>query len=322
MLNSVEYKEFDSKRFFGVEIEFGDSGFSRNQISDIISKKTHKRVKTAKGWAESKNNSYWHVKHDSTCGEDVAAFPQWSKPLGWEVASYKAAGKKDIFHIAEVAEFLKSQGALVNYNCGFHIHVDVSDFSEDRVSSILANWIKVENIFFNMVPERRSNSSYCKRWRDSLNFKKVNSLVREIQTSPDIFWDIMKPTDKRIHNNEQKKFSLNLVNYIRNLKSRKTLELRLPEGTLDGWSIVNWTIMFINFLEYNSGFPSNLDEVKNVDEFLEVIGMGRGNGFCIYGQDLSQTRSWALSRIQRFAQNTHLWKDSLDVWKNINIQNN
>ena len=173
-----------------------------------------------------------------------------------------------------------------------------------------------------MVPERRSNSSYCKRWRDSLNFKKVNSLVREIQTSPDIFWDIMKPTDKRIHNNEQKKFSLNLVNYIRNLKSRKTLELRLPEGTLDGWSIANWTIMFINFLEYNSGFPSNLDEVKNVDEFLEVIGMGRGNGFCIYGQDLSQTRSWALSRIQRFAQNTHLWKDSWDVWKNINIQNN
>ena len=28
MLNSVEYKEFDSNRFFGVEIEFGDSDFS------------------------------------------------------------------------------------------------------------------------------------------------------------------------------------------------------------------------------------------------------------------------------------------------------
>lgn len=314
---SVEYREFNSERFFGVEIEIGDSGLSRNQISNIVSRKTHKRVKAATGWAESKGNSYWHIKHDSTCGDGGGL---GGSSYGWEVASYKASGKKDLFHIAEVVEFLKSEGALVNHNCGFHVHVDVSDFSEDRISALLARWIKIENILFNMVPERRSDSVYCKKWRDSSKFKKLRRYVHELQTSPDVFWETMRPTDKRIHNNIQKRFSLNLVNYIRNLKSRKTVELRLPEGTLDGWQVLNWTIMFINFVESNPDFPSSLDEIENVDEFLEVMGMGHGNGFCIYGQDLGQTRSWVLSRIQRFAKNTSIWKDSWNVWKKINIQ--
>lgn len=314
-MNSVGYKEFNSKRCFGVEIEMG-SEICRNQIANIISEKTHKRVKVAAGWAESKGNSYWHIKHDSTCGDGGGS------SYGWEVASYKASGKKDLFHIADVVEFLKFKGARVNNNCGLHIHVDVSDFSENRVSTILARWIKIENILYNMVPERRSSSVYCKKWRDSTNFKKILYYVNEIQTDPNIFWQVMKPTNKRIHNNEQKKFSLNLVNYIRDLKSRKTLELRLPEGTLDGWSVVNWTIMFINFLEFESDFPSNLDEAKNINEFLEILGMGHKDRFYIFGQDLNQARTWVLSRIARFAGNTSLWRDSWDVWKSINIQNN
>lgn len=256
-------KKIISSRFFGVELE-SHPVISGNQIVEVISKNSNREIIKTK-WKQTSRNDYWHVKTDSTCGG--------GESKGWEIASFKASGYEDLLEICKVAKALRKSGLRCGEDCGLHVHVDISDFSIEQASVLLAYWVKVEKIVLKSVPAHRSKSSYCKSLcKNIIKNKKWNCVD---------FWNSYKPKDVSIHGNKDKRVTMNLVNYVMYMEmpfltqSRSTAEFRFPEGTFNENDIKNWVIFFINFIDNvkNRKMPDNLFCISDLNYLVNVLGI-------------------------------------------------
>ena len=315
----IEYKRYDSNRCFGVELEVSNN-FNKCDLKRVIKDNSLRKIRVS-GWAQSNNNDYWHIKDDSTCGPLGE-----SGEHGWEVASFKAKGIDDLLHIGEVADALYESGVQVNDHCGLHIHADVSLFSPKRVATLLARWIKIESILEQMVPFRRRRNYHCRFW---MRDYRVKEYVYRISSNESIwgsqsFWEAMRPTNLGIHQNDQKRVTLNLVNYAlaesTGNNRRKTVELRLPEGTLNGNDIVNWVRFFLNFVDESetASFPKNLNPIFSLEDFFQILGLSHRSKFYILSEGMNCTKSWILDRIMEYGTNGAAAKAS-EKWCKINI---
>lgn len=258
------------KRNFGVELESHPVLDSR-VIVDVIKRNSFKKV-IVTGWRQTHSNNHWHLKTDSTCGG--------GKKNGWEVVSYKGSGLNDVFHISNIASILGDAGLKCGTDCGFHVHVDISDFTPQMVAVLLANWVKIERLMLESVPKHRSYNRHCKPIRNKIHPKGQSF-------DPLDFWNRFSPKNFSIHSNKDKKVTMNLVNYTTCLaydqkiisenfycdSSRKTVEFRFPEGTFNGIDVKNWILLFVQFVEGSKidSMPKNLYSAKNVDEFCNLL---------------------------------------------------
>ena len=292
----MKYTAFTSKRFFGIELEVGNE-ISRKEISSVIKAKSPDREVVVTDWGQTEDsNNYWHVKQDSSCGVNAHKNPD-GKDYAWEIASYKASGHENIDHIASVAAELESFGVKVNDNCGFHIHAEAKDFTEEQAAIMLARWIKIEPFMCCLVPLRRIDNKHCKLWYKSKKFKAA-----ERYDASD-FWEKVAPNNYGVHENPQKRVSLNLVNYCtavhNETDTRKTFELRLPEGTLDRKSIMNWIKLYIMFLDVSkkSEMPEDITSVTDVNEFMQYLGLETKDDYTLLSKGLYATKLWILNKM-------------------------
>jgi hypothetical protein len=293
----VEYKKFAVSRTFGVELEV-NATISQYAICDAIQKHSEKPVSVTTGWAYSCNNNYWHVKFDSSCGVVGKG-----TDYGWEVASYIASGAKDITHVSHVAGHIQKAGAQVNQNCGLHVHVGIPDFDVKDAGKLLARWIKLERFVVQMLPKHRRKNKYC---RLLTSFKTKLSTILD-PTDPEHIWSRLKPTNMGQHENRQKKVALNMVNYARCLNNysndgRKTVELRLPEGTLNEYEVKNWVRFFLLFVENSKlgDMPENLKPIFDMDEFFSYLGLSSKSSFYLLSEGMQETKLWVLGRWLEF----------------------
>jgi hypothetical protein len=291
---NVEFKKFSTKRSFGVELEV-NATVTLNQIRDLIKGCSSKEICTTPHWANTVNNNYWHVKFDRTCG-----ILGKSQDHGWEVASYIASGYKDLLHIAQVADALQVGGVQVNENCGLHIHVGVPDFSTTEMGVLIAHWLRIEPMMCRILPQHRVKNKYCKL----LTKIKRYNFSRTKEYLPDDLWKLFQPEDLGYHENQQKKVSLNLVNYARCSKEymndgRKTVELRMPEGTLSGYDIRNWIRLFLLFVENSKTIPmpKTLEPVTTIEEFMQYFSLNGSSSFFLLSKGLRETKVWLLNRM-------------------------
>ena len=296
----VSYLSFSSSRRFGIELEMGHT-VPKLKVSKIIKNYSSKEVNCT-GYKLSSNNNFWHVKDDSTCG----IFGK-NGPKGVEVASYVAQGIEDVDHISFVGRMLSLAGCKTNPNCGLHIHADVSDLNVNQVGTILSYWLKIEGWVESMVPEHRRNSKYCRSLCSLKNFDK------SVFWKPQDLFVLFSPKNLGTFENEDRRVTLNLVNYVKYVlfpnsnNSRCTLELRCPEGTLDYNEIKNWTYFFLNFLEFckRRGPASNLLPCSDLDEFLFLSGLSHDNEtFYVFDKELFDTRNWLLKRLMMYGTST------------------
>ena len=292
----VKYKLFKSSRPFGTEFEFGNS-VTHQEIAKVIKSLCDRDVEIT-AYAQSRSNNYWHLKQDSTCGPKAHIN---GKDYGVELASYKGRGLKDILHISSVVEGIKTIGVETNKNCGFHIHAEVKDFSPEQIGVMLARWVKIEPVMCLIVPPHRVGNKHCKLWTKSKKFS-----FDEKYTGKQL-WGLICPRNLAPYENEDKRVTLNFVNYAYSLMmeskgcdaDRKTVELRMPEGTLNGIDVTNWVKLFLMFVDscVDAKMPENLEPVKSVGEFFQYIGMAEENVFFILSKGMNSTKNWILSKI-------------------------
>jgi len=287
------FRKFDTERRFGVELEVGNE-IKKPTIRRHILGVSHKSVYTSR-YNLSTNNTYWHVKDDSTCGVEGRGGPK-----GIEVASFIASGIQDLNHICDIADHLMEKGVKVNNNCGLHIHADASDLCEEQVGRILLFWLKLEPFLALALPKRRIDNPYCEMLCPKTLVFGYSPL--DLKLEPLMIYDALKPTNMSYYENNDRRVTLNLVNYCRAVKqktfNRRTIELRWPEGTLDSDEIKNWVRLFLNFIEYAKDAPvPDCSVCPTVSEAMNFLGLGHSNKFTILSEGLLKTKIWLLERI-------------------------
>lgn len=309
----TKYKAFNSKRKFGVEFELSNN-VEGSQLQKILVKASPDRcVHVDNGWAQTNNgNDYWHIKRDSTCGPEGK-----TKELslyGWEIASYVGKGISDILHMGKVVSSLKKEGAVINKHCGIHIHADASNLSVEQVGTIMAYWVKIERTMFQSCPSHRRRNKYCKSLRRKV---PVSSKLNPTQ-----FWEKIRPQNLYVHENNDKKVSINSVGYTAtqagNHGYKSTLELRMPEASLDKRDVINWIRLYLNFIETTKKAEMPLSRrVAGVKDTLQILGLEGVQNFLILSAGMYETKLWFLNRIVEHSCQANLVKEAKGILKDI-----
>ena len=299
MAPNVEFKKFRSKRQFGIELEV-NRNVSKRQLYDVVCRADiGHRVEITdlpEGWSES-HGDYWHVKFDRSCG--------------WEVASYKGVGIGDINNVGKVAECLGRYGAESDSKCGLHIHADISDFQPYHAGVLYAYWLKIEDMVAQYCPSRRRSNSYCMSLRSK-------NLINYDFVHPDTIYQMCKPSNLASHDNSDKKVTLNLIGYVNFLKCktyrRSTAELRLPEGSLLRSDVVNWTKLYLNFVDRCRRLPPPMTlHHAGLGETLQILGLEGKGSFFILDDSLRETKVWFLRRLLRYGNGAQSQCDLLEA---------
>jgi hypothetical protein len=324
-MRQIIFRELPPQRRFGVELEVSNN-LSKKQIGQIVNdyesiyntkKRLVKVTSGEEGWAQTKDNGYWHVKFDRTCGPTGGFFDN-----GWEVASYIGCGAQDVNHISRLARFLSNAGSEVNLNCGLHVHVEVADFNEEDMGILLSNWLKVEEFLISICHPSRQNNKYCLPLRNKFN---IQSKIQIIKTPLDV-WFCLRPFDLNIHNNKDKRVTLNTVGFaislINSFFSRKTIELRLPECVLDENHVKNWIRLIINFVETSKNkkyLPIDFRPAKKLSDILIHLGLAECEEFTILDQELISTKIWFLKQIIKKSQNKKVINEAKELLEFITL---
>jgi hypothetical protein len=300
-MENILFSKFSCKRAFGIELEVGNE-IPLSCIRDTIKDNSFVPVKTA-FYRASLNNAYWDVKHDGSCGKHIDKYG--INEGGYEVCSYKAVHLNDLFHICNIAKTLKGRGCKVNPNCGLHIHIDASDFSIEQMGMLIGAWCCIEDTVLQVAHPSRRKNKYCGKF--------INSRAGlPDEATPSNLWNFYKPKSTKLHDNYDRRLTLNLVNYFRHLNLKKfrrpTIEFRFPEGTLDAVVIKNWVRLFINFVNRMSVQTNSIQQIRsyNLEDTLKTLGlMAEKNEFLILSPGLHETKKWFLKRIMKFADIYH-----------------
>lgn len=303
--SNVLYQKFNSQRRFGVELEM-DESIKKPKIRSLLKSMSNHGIYTSR-YEVSGDSDVWHIKDDSTCGSKGKMGPR-----GIELASFVAKGITDLKHIADVADGLSRAGCKINDNCGMHIHAEARDLTSSDIAVILAHWIKIEPILAMAMPATRINNEYCRFCLDRSQFSEAIRKEAGRQWDTLSFFALMTPKNLSYYENEDRRVTLNLVNFFRasyyDSNTRKTIELRWPEGTLNGVDIKCWVRIFLNFIEIckNLQMPKNLLPC-NLDEVLTCFGLNhKDENFVILSEGLHETKTWLLERFIKHSQNENL----------------
>lgn len=298
----VVYKELPSKRRFGVELEVSAT-ISKYTIGDLLTSYEENLgsgrdvvvTPGIKGWSETRQNKYWHVKYDSTCGPKGKG-----KDHGWEVASYIGKGYRDLTRIVSLADYLRCSGVETNRNCGLHIHVEAKDLTPHHMGVLMARWLKLEPLLVSVCDPYRSGNKYCKSLRQRWELIRWQGYLPQL---PQQFWRDMSPRDFHTHNNEEKKYTLNTVGWaigqVFKSHDRQTIELRLPECILSTEHVLNWTRLMLNFIEgcKDATAPEDLTVAPTIRSVLELLNLQGSGDFYLLDKKLLDTKLWFLRKV-------------------------
>jgi hypothetical protein len=279
----VQYIRFNTKRCFGIELEVSKRVGLEALVNAVRGADPKRQCMGSTTYRQDASNDYWHVKFDRSCGAKA-------NEGGWEVASYKASGAKDLLKIANMGDVLTHAGAEVNDNCGYHIHVEIADFQRAQAATLVANWMRLEKLIAEILPKSRRSNVYC----------RMLSEMKPVRTAdlsdPETFWLRVRPVS---YDHAERRVALNMVNYALAHPGKRTAELRLPEGTLDPGEIKNWARLFIHFVhsQRKAPWPATVAPLIDIKSALAVLGLHSDDPFFLLSKGLYETKAWFLSRI-------------------------
>lgn len=286
----IESLSFDSNRRFGVELEVlafdkenrpkGEKMPKGTEHVVMLVKENVEESVEARGYEHTQENNNWVVKPDSSCGLEICTPPL----RGW----------RGIRKVCKVVEAFKNDPKIeIDRRCSVHVHVEVADLERSQIASVIAQWIKCEPIFMDLVPNSRKLNRYCQL------MGMTNLFEHDQIYAPD---NLIKKVG------EIKYFSMNSKSIKDGL--RNTLEIRIieGEGCKDPYLIKNWLRLILHFVERTSKMPMPKQYTPNdpwssllwldTKDVMKVLGFGRGQYELSKG--LTQTRNWMLARLMKF----------------------
>jgi len=177
----------------------------------------------------------WHIK------EENVHISELTTPV---------SNLRDIPKICEVIKILDNGKIKPQDDCGMHIHTDIHDIDQYHIMSA---WLLCERAIISCFPSSRRISGFCDKMLDSPMSSR--SLVAKL---------LEDRTESSAHGD-----AISLSQY----EERKTVEVRLGEGTVDPDWIRTWVTFLMNWFSYfKKRNPSRLAcEKCNSLSFEELI---------------------------------------------------
>lgn len=231
------------KRDLGIEIEFKQSvHFTIEKAKELI-KNFNKNI------SDYEYNN-WQTKIDESCGFEIVSPILNSNNF-----------ENDLYQIISFINYHYSKFNIINQNCGLHIHVDISDYSVINLINLVTLTKMIERpLIYKFVDKTRQNNRYCK----SIDYEKQ---IRQYNNKN------ISDFGKKIELKTNKYYGLN----IKSLSTKRTLEFRYHESTLNYNKIKIWIIFILSLIEYcnesNSRFP--FIEGITPNNILYLLGMNK-----------------------------------------------
>jgi hypothetical protein len=250
------------------------------------------------------NNDYWVVKPDVSCGLEVCSpiYQNWR-------------GIKKVCKI--VCAFSNDEKIRVDNRCSVHVHVDVSDLTDEQVASIVVHWIKCEAVFIDMMPDCRKFNRYCQLLYAKDNF------------DTDIY---LNPREIIAAIGNIKHYTANTDQWRRTGGKRRSLEFRIVEGEgcKNPYLMKNWLRLILHFVEMSSRRPLPCP-YRSGDQWSWICMLDTADVFRVLGfypgqyrlsSGLTQTRNWMIARLCKHIDKTNYgprWKSRLELYDIIDI---
>ena len=242
----------------------------------------------------------WKFRTDSSCGPGHLRGYEINSPVSASIDVLDA-------ELSFLGRWMEMSAPVVNTRCGFHIHV--GGLNDSVARAVLSFFAHYEDAFFALVPEHRRNNTYCRRLDSDVREGLVNSSqTASVEQLCDIW------ADRRLW--------LNAAAF----RKHGTLELRLPEGTVDVHQIRGWIHLFlaccegvVTKVQQNGKSKHNAHLSKSTFLPIKIHDMLVAAG--LYGAQLKRKIGWG-NGVQarkfvadRFAElHGYSYRTRLDAW--------
>jgi len=199
-----------------IEVEYPDD----IDTYDIINNKRWNREHYLEGW---------EITEDGSLDNGLEYKPSYK--------NYLFYNKKSLLEIKKLLEMIKTNEGYINSTCGLHIHVNISNFSDEEITNVIKRFlVNQKAIITKFKVQRNRLCSYCHPLPEHLKNLTINNISEFRKYCKDDFW-----------REDRKYYALN-IDCIRN-SSYKTLEFRLFNGTLNYETMkmyIFWVLKFVS----------------------------------------------------------------------------
>jgi hypothetical protein len=177
--------------------------------------------------------------------EDWAEYGGWGavtdgSTSGMEFVSPPMHGNDGYDSVIEMCRRIKSNGCSIDSDCGYHVHLDLSDTDKGQRKAIALAYHYTRNVWAKFVDESRRDTNYA---RFNVNSEANGYGGR----APTVYWDrdsIVKGDDKP--DVDTRYVWVNWASY----NKHGTVEVRSHEATIDGRAVINWARAHALFIDY------------------------------------------------------------------------
>ncbi len=173
---------------------------------------------------------------------------------GLEYLSGPIVGAKAIEHIETGCEFFNKDGPCVDNRCGFHLHINARDKTEEQLAKFIMTCYKYQQDFYNMVPKRRRGCDYSRNL--AAGFEHCRNGIEELLYKPD---DDEYDRSETLRSHKRNKYHQSRYYWV-NLHSyyyRGTVEIRLHSGTTLPEKVLRWTEMWLKVFDWSTSNDFN-----------------------------------------------------------------
>jgi len=201
-------------RKIGIELEFSDelANTSYDELENKIKTIVHAN---GQSFSRSEHNARWTLKGEH-CGYELTSPAMEATQENFQKIHNVVDQTRQIFNGRNV----------IRRNCGFHVHLDISDYTRNEHHRSLINLFRCyEPCLLSILPASRTGNDYVRR------LGRMSGLS-DLARSNNILENVSR-YDLNDH--------MLALNYSRYNSSRKTVEVRYAAGTMKPRKVVNWT---------------------------------------------------------------------------------
>ena len=259
----------------GVELEMSCPGYvGLDSIADELTDRSGVRVENMEhyDYAEGKKTTHhWKLIQDGSLACNLSQ-PDCNK---FELVSPILRSEEGLARTSKILRQLSHVNVSLNRSMGFHVHLDVSNYSIAELIKICQQYVKYESAIDSMLPLSRRTGS-----RESNEFFRSNSDVAKDQFGKDEegllialgscknyhdLAEIMNPYNSRY-------YKLNLQNLTSGRQN--TFEFRQHSSTADYEKVDAWVRFCVRFCENSIGSEKPTQFARrsqSVDELFDDL---------------------------------------------------